>query len=93
MAFAMLFTVQNRVCAKKVRLEVTIALAQYCVTVIQTQRAEPLLLKLPLTRLQSHSHEPLPMESMNLFPTREFQHSVLEFRLMPQVVLHTRKSS
>jgi hypothetical protein len=33
-------------------------------------------------------HEPLPMECMNLFPTREFQHLVLEFRLMPQVVLH-----
>jgi hypothetical protein len=88
MAFAMLFIAQNRVCAKKVRLEVTIALAQYFVTVIQNQRAQPLLLKLRLTCLQSHYHEPLPMERMNLFPTREFQHLVLKFRLMPQVVLH-----
>jgi hypothetical protein len=93
MAFAMFFIVQNRVCAKEVQLEVTIALAQYFVTVIQNQRAQPLLLQLPLTRLQSHSHEPLPVERMNLFPTREFQHLVLEFRLMPQVVLHTHKSS
>jgi hypothetical protein len=35
MAFAMLFIVHNRVCAKQVRLEVTIALAKYFVTVIQ----------------------------------------------------------
>jgi hypothetical protein len=88
MAFAMLFIAQKQVCAKKVQLEVAIALAQYFVTVIQNQRAQPLLLKLSSTRLQSHYHEPLPMERMNLFPTRE-QHLVLKFRLMPQVALHT----
>jgi hypothetical protein len=83
MAFVMLFIAQNQVCAKKVQLDISIALVQYFVTVIQNQRAQPLLLKLPSTHLQSHYHEPLPMEHMNLFPTREFQHLVLKFRLMP----------
>jgi hypothetical protein len=85
MAFVMLFIAQNRICAKKVRLEVTKALAQYFVTVIQNQRAAAQATfdvpSKPLPRATGHGrHESLPNKGV--------QHLVLKFRLMPQVVLH-----